>query len=126
MGQLQKGQRVLIHGGAGSLGCIAIQLAKNKGAYVIVTASTQDHRLVKSLGADEAIDFRKVNFKDVISDVDVVLDSIGGQVEIDSYQVLKRGGVLVAVNTYPNMELARSLSDLADRSEKKSGLRQFL
>ncbi|MGI9283249.1 MAG: zinc-binding dehydrogenase [Endozoicomonas sp.] len=92
----------------------------------MVTASTQDHRLVKSLGADEAIDFRKVNFKDVISDVDVVLDSIGGQVEIDSYQVLKRGGVLVAVNTYPNMELARSLSDLADRSEKKSGLRQFL
>lgn len=107
-GELKSGQKVLIHGGAGSLGVIAVQLAKSQGAYVITTAATVDHGLVKSLGADEVIDFRSINFKDVVSDVDVVLDTIGRQVQIDSYSVLKENGILVAVNTYPDVELAKS------------------
>ncbi|MGF1863578.1 NADP-dependent oxidoreductase [Photobacterium profundum] len=107
-GELKSGQRVLIHGGAGSLGTIAVQLAKSQGAYVITTAAAIDHGFVKSLGADEVIDFRSINFKDVVNNVDVVLDTIGRQVQIDSYSVLKENGILVAVNTYPDFELARS------------------
>ncbi|MHA2850063.1 NADP-dependent oxidoreductase [Vibrio harveyi] len=107
-GELKCGQRVLIHGGAGSLGAIAVQLAKSQGAYVITTAAAIDHDFVKSLGADEVIDFRNVNFKDVVTDIDVILDTIGRQVQVDSYSVLKENGILVAVNTYPDMELAKS------------------
>lgn len=107
-GELREGQRVLIHGGAGSLGAIAVQLAKGQGAYVITTAAERDHEFVRSLGADEVIDFRKVRFQDVVSDVDVVLDTIGRQVQIDSYGVLKHKGILVAVNTYPDIDLAKS------------------
>ncbi|MGF1731127.1 NADP-dependent oxidoreductase [Photobacterium kasasachensis] len=109
LGQLVEGQKVLIHAGAGSLGCIALQLANNAGAYVITTAAAEHHDFVKSLGADQVIDYQNEDFKDIVSDIDVVLDTIGYQVQLDSYSVLKPNGILVSVNTYPDVETAKRL-----------------
>lgn len=79
--QLSAGQTILIHGGAGGVGTIAIQIAKERGATVITTASGDDLELVRSLGADEAIDYKKTNFKDKVKDVDAVLDVLGGKIQ---------------------------------------------
>jgi NADPH:quinone reductase-like Zn-dependent oxidoreductase len=113
LGDLNAGQKVLIHAGAGSLGIIAIQLAKNKGAYVVATAQERNHDFVKSLGADEVVDYTKVEFQNVVGGMDVVLDTIGGQVQEHSYSVLNPGGVLVAVNTFPSMERASEMGVVA-------------
>lgn len=103
---LQSGQTILIHGGAGGVGSTAIQMAKALGANVITTASGEDLKLVKSLGADEAVDYKTTNFKTVVKDVDVVLDVIGGQTQADSFEVLKRGGILIATAQPPSQETA--------------------
>jgi NADPH:quinone reductase-like Zn-dependent oxidoreductase len=95
--EITEGQSILIHGASGGVGCIAVQLAKWKGAHVITTTSAGNRDLVKSLGADEIIDYRSVNFKDVVHDVDVVFDTIGGKVQEDSWAVLKPGGILVSI-----------------------------
>ena len=105
-GELKSGQTVLIHGGAGGVGTMAIQMAKALGARVITTASGQGADLVKSLGADEVIDYKMANFKDVVRDVDVVIDVIGGQTQEDSWSVLKKGGFLVATAIPPAKEKA--------------------
>src|SRR5919107_4503754 len=91
---LSKGQKILIHGGAGGIGSIAIQLAKHLGAYVATTASTNDIQFVKEeLGADEAIDYKTQTFEDVLShDFDAVFDTVGGETYTRSFKVLKRGG----------------------------------
>jgi NADPH:quinone reductase-like Zn-dependent oxidoreductase len=96
-GKLAKGQTVLIHGGAGGVGHMAVQLAKWKGAKVIATASADNRDFVKSLGADEVIDYKAVKFEDVVKDVDMVLDTVGGDTTNRSAAVLKRGGVLVTI-----------------------------
>ncbi len=83
--------------GPGGVGHLAIQLAKAKGLYVVITASGVNHEYLLSLGADEVIDYHKVNFQDVVTDMDAVLDSIGGEVQDNSWQVLKPGGALVAI-----------------------------
>ena len=75
---LQEGQKVLIHGAAGGVGSFAVQLAKWKGAHVIGTASTRNQAFLRQLGVDEPIDYEKTQFEDVVHDVDVVLDPIGG------------------------------------------------
>ena len=98
LGELREGDKVLIHAGAGSLGIMAIQLAKLKGAHVTATASAEKHPFVKSLGADVVIDYRTTAFQEVLSDLDVVLDTVGGQTQALSWQTLKEGGRLVAVN----------------------------
>ena len=105
--QLQSNQRILIHGGAGGVGSNAIQIAKALGAYIITTASGDGIELVKSLGADEVIDYKTTNFKDVVKDVDVVLDILGGQTQEDSWSVLKKGGFLVATAMPPSQEKAQ-------------------
>lgn len=102
------GQRVLIHGGAGGLGTIAVQLAHARGAEVIATASGADLPLVTGLGADQAIDYRTTRFQDVVRDVDVVLDTLGGQTQNDSWAVLKPGGILVATAQPPSAERAQA------------------
>jgi NADPH:quinone reductase-like Zn-dependent oxidoreductase len=107
MAGVKPNQKVLIHAGAGSLGCIAIQLAKIKGAYVITTASQKNHSFVTSLGADQVIDYQNEKFEDVLNELDVVLDTIGGKVQVDSYKVLKKGGVLIAVNTPADQNTAK-------------------
>lgn len=94
-GNLQAGQRILIHAAAGGVGSFAVQFAKWGGAYVIGTASGANVDFVKSLGADEVIDYKTQKFEDVVKDVDVVFDLIGGEVEKASIKVLKPGGILV-------------------------------
>ncbi|EEF62934.1 Alcohol dehydrogenase zinc-binding domain protein [Pedosphaera parvula Ellin514] len=102
--QLQKGQKVLIHAAAGGVGSFAVQFAKWKGAYVIGTASAQTTDYVKSLGADEVIDYRKTKFEDVVRDVDVVLDTQGGDTQERSWRVIKPGGILVSIVSPPPKE----------------------
>lgn len=104
--ELKAGQTILIHGGAGGVGSMAIQMAKALGAKVITTASGEDLELVKSLGADQAIDYKTTNFKTVVKDVDAVLDVLGGQTQTDSFGVLKRGGILIATAQPPSKETA--------------------
>lgn len=93
--QVKPGQRVLIHAAAGGLGHVAVQVAKALGAYVIGTASAPKHELLRSLGADELIDYRTTDFAQTLRDVDVVLDTIGGDYGPRSLAVLRRGGMLV-------------------------------
>jgi NADPH:quinone reductase-like Zn-dependent oxidoreductase len=104
---LSKGQKILIHGGAGGIGSIAIQLAKHLGAYVATTVSTKDKEFVKEeLGADEVIDYKTQNFEDVLShDYDAVFDTVGGETYTRSFKVLKRGGMIVSMLEQPNQEL---------------------
>ena len=95
--KLRAGQTVLIHGGSGGVGTMAIQIAKARGARVIATASTPNQDLLKELGADVAIDYTKVKFEDVAKDVDVVLDSVGKDTLARSYGVVKKGGFIATL-----------------------------
>ena len=94
--KLQKGERVLIHGGAGSVGLFVVQLAKLHGAYVIATASAPNADFAKQLGADEVIDYRERPFEDAGA-VDVIFDTVGGETLDRSWGVLKAGGRLVTI-----------------------------
>src|SRR5215472_2941971 len=94
---LAEGQRVLIHGAAGGVGTFAVQLARWRGARVIGTASAANLDFVRSLGADEVIDYRAARFEDVVRDVDVVFDAVGGETLDRSWKVLRPGGRLVTI-----------------------------
>ncbi len=87
---------VLIHAAAGGVGHFAVQLAKWKGAKVIGTASAGNASFLRELGADEVIDYRSTRFEEAVGEVDVVLDTMGGDTQQRSWQVLKKGGILVA------------------------------
>ena len=108
-GQLVSTQRMLIHGGSGGVGHIAVQLAKWKGAHVLATASTKNQELLRELGVDEPIDYTKQKFEDVARDVDLVLDLIGGETQERSWSVLKNGGVLLSLVQPPSVEKAKAL-----------------
>src|SRR5713226_3343024 len=95
--KLSAGQSVLIHGGSGGVGTFAIQIAKARGAKVFATASTANQDLLKELGADVAIDYKTQKFEDVAKDVDVVLDSVGGDTLARSYGVVKKGGFIATL-----------------------------
>jgi NADPH:quinone reductase-like Zn-dependent oxidoreductase len=103
---LAAGQSVLIHGGAGGVGMFAVQFARWKGAHVIATASAADAEFVRSLGAEEVIDYKGERFEEKVSGLDVVLDLIGGETQQRSWQTLKRGGILVASTAPPSEEEA--------------------
>ncbi|MFJ9575469.1 NADP-dependent oxidoreductase [Streptomyces sp. NPDC101191] len=94
---VRPGERVLVHAAAGGVGHFAVQIAKARGAYVIGTASAAKHDLVRELGADEVVDYREERFEDVVSDVDVVLDGLGGETAVRSLKVLRPGGRLVTL-----------------------------
>ena len=96
-GGLKPGQKVLIHGGAGGVGTLAVQLAHWKGAHAITTSSAANLDFLRGLGADETIDYAKTRFEDAVRDVDVVLDAMGGDVVERSWQVLRPGGVIISV-----------------------------
>jgi NADPH:quinone reductase-like Zn-dependent oxidoreductase len=97
-GELKRRQTVLIHAGAGGVGSMAIQLAKWKGAArIIATASSENHEYLRQLGADEVIDYRTQKFEEIVKDVDVVLDPVGGDTQARSIGVLKEGGRLVSI-----------------------------
>jgi NADPH:quinone reductase-like Zn-dependent oxidoreductase len=95
--KLTAGQTVLIHGGSGGVGTMAIQIAKARGAKVIATASTPNQDLLKQLGADVVIDYTKTKFEDFAKDVDVVLDPIGRDTLARSYAVVKKGGFIATL-----------------------------
>lgn len=99
---VRRGQRILIHGAAGGIGSIAVQIAKHLGAHVLATAFTEDVPYVEELGADEIIDTRKQAFETVVRDVDGVLDTVGGDFATKSYDVIRRGGTLVSMTAEPD------------------------
>lgn len=101
---LQAGERVLIHAGAGGVGSFAIQFASVTGAEVIATASAANKDLVVSLGADQFVDYRSERFEEVVAPVDVVIDTIGGDTQARSLQLLKAGGRLVSVVQTPDAD----------------------
>lgn len=104
---LQPGQTVLIHGGAGGVGHFAVQLARARGAHVIATASAKNLPFLRELGADQVIDYRTGNFDQIPKDVDVVFDTVGGETLRRSYGIVRTGGYLVeAVDGVDPRELA--------------------
>src|SRR6266704_1717463 len=106
---LKKGQRVLIHAGSGGVGTFAIQLAKHVGAIVATTASAANLDLVKRLGADTAIDYRKDDFEITLKDYDVVLNSLAGETLEKSLRVLKPGGKLISISGPPDSDFAKDM-----------------
>ncbi|MEU0558308.1 NADP-dependent oxidoreductase [Dactylosporangium sp. NPDC006015] len=136
---IQPGQRVLIHAAAGGVGHLAVQIAKSRGAHVIGTASPAKHDLLRDLGADEVIDYTAVKFEDAATDLDAVIDPIGGEYGPRSLSTLRPGGILVSLASPAEAYLAdearqqgrragfllvqpdhaglRSLADLVDKGE---------
>jgi len=104
--KVSAGQKVLIHGAAGGVGCFAVQLAKMRGAHIIATASKKNHDFLRSLGVAECIDYNTTKFEDVVHDADVVLDTITGETMERSWQCLKKGGILVSILEPPKPEKA--------------------
>jgi len=102
---LSSGQKILIYGGAGGIGTFAIQIAKHLGAYVATTATGDDIAYVKKLGANEVIDYKNEVFENKLKDFDAVFDTIGGETYTKSFQVLKKGGIIVSMIEKPNTEL---------------------
>ncbi|ENN84330.1 putative zinc-binding protein oxidoreductase [Rhizobium freirei PRF 81] len=107
---LERGQKVLIHAGSGGVGAVAIQLAKHIGAQVATTTSTANVDLVKSLGADVVVDYRKDDFEEVLRGYDVVLNSLGKDTLEKSLRVLKPGGKLISISGPPDPAFARQSS----------------
>jgi NADPH:quinone reductase-like Zn-dependent oxidoreductase len=96
-GQLERKQRVLIHGGAGGVGTFAVQMARWRGAHVTATASSGNIDFVRALGADTVIDYHKTRFEDMVCDLDVIFDAVGGETLERSWKVLKGDGKLITI-----------------------------
>lgn len=105
-GNLQKGDKVLIHAGSGGVGTYAIQIAKHFGAYVATTTSSKNTELVQSLGADLVIDYKTQKFQEQLSDYDLVFDMLGGETITESFKVLKKGGALISIKGQDTDDLA--------------------
>jgi len=101
-GQVEQGQKVLIHGGTGGVGQFAVQFAKVKGAEGYAPASTDSLPFLRELGVDRAIDYKTERFEDISKDFDLVIDLIGGDTQARSWQVLGEGGRLVSTLTMPD------------------------
>lgn len=104
---LQKGQKILIHAGSGGVGTFAIQLAKLMGAFVATTASDKGYELVKSLGADLIINYRKEKFEELLTGYDAVYDTLGGAVLEKSFRILKPNGQIVSISGVPNARFGK-------------------
>ena len=119
---LHTGQTVLIHGGSGGVGHLAIQIAKAKGAKVFATASTANQDFLRQMGADVAIDYTRTKFEDIAKDVDVVLDTVGRDTLERSYGVVKKGGIIVSIVDEPKPEAleARGIRGVALRCTPKA------
>ena len=108
MAGLKPGQKVLIQAAAGGVGSFAVQFAKHLGAYVVATASRPKHDLVRSLGADEVIDYTSQDFAEAVRGCDMVFDTLGGEALLRAFKVLRQGGIAVSVVGPPDLELTRS------------------
>jgi NADPH:quinone reductase-like Zn-dependent oxidoreductase len=115
---VQPGQHVLVHGGAGGVGLYAVQLARWKGARVTSTASAANADFVRSLGAEQVIDYHTTRFEDVVRDVDAVIDTVGGDVLERSLSVIKPGGILVTVVGMVDPEAAQSRGVRAETAQR--------
>lgn len=104
--KLKPGQKILIHGGAGGIGHIAIQIAKSLGGYVVATVSTNDMDFAREMGADEVIDYRNQKFEEILSNFDAVFDTVGGETTNKSFTILKKSGILVSMAGKPDQSLA--------------------
>lgn len=113
---IQPGQRVLIHAAAGGVGHVAVQIAKARGAYVIGTASAGKHGFLRDLGVDEAIDYREVDYAEAVSDVDAVLDTIGGDTSTRSLRTLRPGGIVVSILPVGSKDFFREAEELGVRA----------
>lgn len=113
---VRPGQRVLIHAGAGGVGHVAVQIAKARGAYVIATARADNHAFVRDLGADEVIDYTTTDFVDAARDVDVVVDTVGGEYGPRSLRVLRPGGIVVSLASPAEAALVEQARPLGVRA----------
>jgi len=103
---LKKDDKVLIHAGSGGVGSFAIQYAKHKGAYVYTTTSTKNVDWVKELGADRVIDYKNEDYQSVVSDLDIVFDTLGGDYTLDAFSIIKDGGRVSSIASVPDEETA--------------------
>ncbi len=106
---LKSGNKVLIHAGSGGIGTFAIQYAKSKGAYVYTTTSTKNVEWVKELGADRVIDYKTENYLNIVNNIDIVYETLGGNYTIDAFKVIKNGGKVVSLVGDVDKETAREL-----------------
>jgi NADPH:quinone reductase-like Zn-dependent oxidoreductase len=104
--ELRSGQRVLIHGASGGVGVFAVQLARDRGAYVVATASALNRDFVKQLGASEFIDYTSQRFDELVSDIDVVFDGVGGETFERSFRVINPGGRVITIAASAEAEAA--------------------
>ncbi|WP_407285480.1 NADP-dependent oxidoreductase [Streptomyces sp. BP-8] len=117
LADVRPGQRVLIHAAAGGVGHLAVQIAKARGAHVIGTASAAKHDLLRELGADELIDYRTTDFAEVVGEVDVVLDTLAGDIRSRSLDVLRPGGIVVSIVAPATEEETKKAAELGVRLE---------
>lgn len=113
---LRPGQRVLIHAAAGGVGHVAVQIAKARGAHVIGTATAGKHEFLRGIGVDEVIDYRETDFTEAVKDVDVVLDTIGGDNAVRSLRVLRPGGLAVSILPVAQDEYTKEAERLGVRA----------
>jgi NADPH:quinone reductase-like Zn-dependent oxidoreductase len=118
---IQRGQTVLIHGAAGGVGSAAVQIAHAAGARVIGTASPNHHDYLRSIGADEVIDYRTQRFEDVAKDVDIVLNTVDAMTGARSVGVLRRGGTLVSIVGPPNPLACKAAGIRCTRPDRDTG-----
>ncbi|MEU4565246.1 NADP-dependent oxidoreductase [Micromonospora sp. NPDC023956] len=104
--QVRPGQRVLVHAAAGGVGHLAVQIAKASGAYVVGTARSAKHAFVRGVGADEVVDYTRVDFASAVSDIDIVIDTIGGDYGPRSLRTLRTGGIVVSLASPAETHLA--------------------
>ncbi len=112
---LKSGDKVLIHAGSGGIGTFAVQYAKSKGAYVYTTTSTKNVGWVKKLGADRVIDYKTEKYLDIVKNIDVVYDTLGGEYTADAFKVIKTGGKVVSL-----------AGDIDDETAKELGLNKLI
>jgi len=105
---LQGGQTVVIHGAAGNVGAFAVQFARRAGLRIIATAGSEDVAFVRELGADSVIDYQTQRFEEQVHNADAVIDLVGGETQLRSFQVLRRGGKLISAVSQPDQDIARS------------------
>ena len=108
-GKLKAGDKILIHAGSGGVGSFAIQYAKSKGGYVFTTTSTDNVEWVKALGADRVIDYKTEDYKTIVKDADVVLDTLGNQYTEDAFKVIKNGGKVITLVGPVDKETAKRM-----------------
>jgi NADPH:quinone reductase-like Zn-dependent oxidoreductase len=120
-GKIARGQTVLIHGAAGGVGSAAVQIAKAAGARVIGTASPNNHEFLRSLGADQVIDYKSQKFEDVVKNADLVLNTVDADTNARSIKVVREGGTLVSIVGSPNAEACAAAKIRCARPDRDTG-----